>query len=120
MRFPWGLGIIGLTVGVVAAHPEAVHNLYDQLYPKDEAKRQALDLCFLANRQFNRLDPEERDACFHQRLSAANEVTTAAIGLVPANIGVNFVDLRRQSAEGRLPQNDVRFEQQNERYTRSR
>ena len=55
-------GIIGLSIGVAAAKPNAVADLYEQLYPSDHAKRQALELCFLANRQFNRLDPDEREA----------------------------------------------------------
>ncbi len=110
-------GIIGLSIGVAAAKPNAVADLYEQLYPSDHAKRQALELCFLANRQFNRLDPDEREACYRQRLLLPPLAPVMPAALPPASApNANFVDFWRASGQGRMPLSDVRSQQQNDRY----
>lgn len=119
MRFPWTLGIIALSVGVAAAHPEIAWKLYDQLYPGDEAKRQALDLCFMENRKFNRLDRDERESCYRQHLPSPSTPVSAAALVSPALAHANFVDLWRASGQGHLAKNDIRSEQRNQAYTRS-
>lgn len=119
MRYPWALGIVAISVGVAAQHPDSVKSFYQQLYPNDESKRQALDLCFLANPTFNRLDPEARDACYRQRLIRPKAGATVTTQMASAVGNVNFVDLWRASGQGHLSPDDIRFEQQNQGYTRS-
>jgi hypothetical protein len=88
-------------------HSEAIFNIYDALYPSDAAKRQALDMCFLENHAFNRLDASQRDACYqHARLTGA--ITASMVGTVPAN----EIDLRHAAAAGSVPHNDVRRTEQ--------
>jgi hypothetical protein len=99
--------VFGLGGAYIATHGEAIINLYEALYPNDPAKRQALDMCFLENHDFNRLDAAQRTACYqHARLSGA--FTASIVGVVPAN----DIDLRQAAAAGTMPRNDVRRAEQ--------
>jgi hypothetical protein len=51
---------LGVAVWQVTAH-------YREIWPTDPAQREALRLCFLANPQFDRLDPATRAACLQSR-----------------------------------------------------
>jgi len=119
MKGLWFPIVLAVTAGVAVAHPDAVQELYEQLYPGDPAKREALEQCFMADYKFNRLNPSEREACYKRKLAPP----PVAAAFVPPSIPprpylpqVNQVDLRRSAAQGRMPQNDVRFQQQTERY----
>jgi hypothetical protein len=92
--------------GVAAVHPKAISSLYLDVYPTDPAKRQALELCFLQDERFNRLDADERENCYRHVLMPVE--TTA--GLAPAE--ANPIDLRRAAALGHLPRNDIRRTEQ--------
>jgi hypothetical protein len=77
----------------------AIRGLYLDVYPSDPAKRQALELCFLQDHRFNRLDADEREACYRHAL-VPDEVATG----LPAN----EIDLQRSAAVGNMPRNDIR------------
>jgi len=109
--------LIALSCGVEAAHPHALVAMLQKIYPTDASRRQALDMCFMADHQFNRLDPAAREACY--RRFAQNLPSGRSDGATPPAATVqqaNFVDLWRAAGQGRLPQNDIRFQQQNDRF----
>lgn len=90
--------------GLAATHPQAVTTYYQEIYPGDPAKRQALDVCFMQDHTFNRLDPGQREACYRHILNSA-EATSAGTAAQPV---LNPIDLERAAAQGSLPRNDVR------------
>lgn len=94
--------VVVIAGGVAALHSKAIGSLYHDLYPSDPAERQALELCFAQDHQFDRLDAGERENCYRRVLVPA----AMQAGLVPAP--VNLVDLRRASVSGSMPRNDVR------------
>jgi hypothetical protein len=49
--------------GFAAMNPGAVKAFYENIYPSDPAKHEALELCFMQDHKFNRLDAGERDNC---------------------------------------------------------
>jgi hypothetical protein len=105
------VAIIAFAGGAASVHPEIIGNFYESIYPSDSAKRQALDLCFLQDHKFNRLDPEERDACYLRNLTPA--IGRAAMaGTTAAAIEPNAVDLWRAAGEGQMPRNDIRRREQ--------
>ena len=96
--------------GFAAMNPGVVKAFYEDLYPSDPAKRQALDLCFMQDHKFNRLDAGERDGCYRRMLMPLGEVSPSPTE--PPN--VNLVDLQRAAAQGTLPRNDIRRLEQNQ------
>jgi hypothetical protein len=102
--------------GFVALNPGVVRAFYQDIYPSDPAKRQALELCFLQDHKFNRLDPSERDNCYHHMLQPLGEISTSETPQPPT---ANLVDLQRAAGEGQLPRNDARRLEQNEHPPRS-
>jgi hypothetical protein len=84
-----------------ATNPGVVKGFYDDLYPSDPAKREALDMCFMENHQFNRLDADARDACYKRMLQPLGEVTATE------QPSVNIIDLQRAAAQGSMPRNDI-------------
>ena len=109
-----GLGIAG---AFATSHSEQVRDFYQTLYPSDPYKREALELCFAHDHTFNRADPDARDACYRQVL--AGPVPGSVRDLPPPRVEEpNFIDLYRAQAQGHMPQNDVRYQQQNDRYLR--
>jgi hypothetical protein len=91
--------------GFAVAHFQDVRSLYQGIYPTDPAKREALDLCFTQDHEFNRLDTIQREGCYRRALLPA----AAAAGFVPAVQPVaNPIDLQHAAAAGRMPRNDVR------------
>ena len=104
--------VTALAVGGAAAfavlHPDAVKAFYEDIYPNDPAKRQALELCFTENHKFNRLDAGERDACYRRTLYAVGDTSTQT-PVVPT---ANPIDLRQAAGQGRLQRNDIRRAEQ--------
>jgi hypothetical protein len=96
--------------GFTAMHPEVVKGFYEDLYPNDPAKRQALDLCFMQDHKFNRLDSDEREACYRHMLLAVGEVSSQA----PARLEANPIDLQRAAGQGSMPRNDIRRRERSE------
>jgi hypothetical protein len=105
------VAIVAFAGGVASVHPEVIENFCENIFPSDAAKRQALDLCFLQDHKFNRLDADEREACYHRNLTATARETTLAVAS-PAPIEPNAVDMRRAAGEGHMPRNDVRRREQ--------
>ena len=114
--------LLAIGAGVAMTHPEVVDGMVDEFLEQfnfgDPTKQHALNECFFADHKFNRLDPAERDACYRQH---ATETAEAAV--VPAPMPppphlpqVNQMDLRRSAGLGRMPNNDIRAQQQTDRY----
>src|SRR5690242_8582868 len=93
IKLPLGVAVLGLGLGVAAANSAALKGLYQDIFPTDPAKRMALQICFLQDHKFNRLDASAREACYNHALLVA---TTAAAGdqSGQAGAGINFVDLK--------------------------
>jgi hypothetical protein len=61
--------------------PKAVSDFLGDIYPKDPARRQAIEMCVLADVNFNRLDTAVRDDCYrHAFASPASLVSPPAVG----------------------------------------
>jgi hypothetical protein len=56
--------IIGIAAAGGAMQSPVVSGFVFDIYPQDPGRREALDLCIFADRNFNRLDPTARDACY--------------------------------------------------------
>lgn len=95
------MGIILGAGGFAVMNPGVVKAFYHDIYPEDPAKRQALDMCFMENHKFDRLDAGERDACYKRMLQPLGEVTASA------PVTVNAVDMQRAAAQGSMPRNDI-------------
>jgi hypothetical protein len=106
------------------ANPVSWWQTYQELYPSDPAKRQALDTCFTEDPQFDRIKAAARAACYRAMLPALAPGESSASMQRASAVGApavpNFVDLWHGAGQGHLPQNDVRFEQQNETYAHPR
>jgi hypothetical protein len=97
--------LVVVAAGVlVAVHPDAVKAFYEGIYPSDPAKREALELCFIQDQRFNRLDSAEREACYGRVIVPPIEVSSAA----PARTNANEIDLQRAVGQGSLASNDIR------------
>ena len=103
------LALIVVGAGAFAAmNPGGVKAFYRDIYPDDPAKRQALELCFMQDHKFNRLDAGQRDACYQRMLQPLGEVPASD----QANI--NMIDLQRAAAQGSMPRNDIIRLQENQ------
>jgi hypothetical protein len=110
------LAVVGVG-GFAAMNPSVVKGFYEDLYPSDPAKRQALELCFMQDHKFNRLDADQREACYHHLLSSLGDIPAAgAAALRPT---ANLVDLQRSAGAGSVPRNDIRRLEQNQNPPRS-
>jgi hypothetical protein len=105
------LAVVGVG-GVAITNPGVVKAFYEDLYPSDPAKRHALELCFMQDHKFNRLDSDAREACYHRMLSSLGEIP--ASGGTAEQPTANLVDLQRSAAAGSVPRNDIRRLEQNE------
>jgi hypothetical protein len=106
--------IIGIAAGVAATQTTAVSGFLGEIYPANPARREALNLCLLADPSFNRLNPAARDACYeHAFGEPAPQGTPMAAGST-----ANQVDLRRATSLTSAPRNDVRLVQQSTGITR--
>ncbi|HWD57346.1 MAG TPA: hypothetical protein VG308_03645 [Stellaceae bacterium] len=97
--------------GFVAMNPGVVKAFYEDLYPPDPARRQALDLCFMEDHKFNRLDAAARDDCYRRMLLPLGEVAPTPRD----QPNVNLVDLERAASQGTQPRNDIRRLEDNEK-----
>ena len=98
--------------GYAAINPGAVKAFYQGIYPSDPVKRQALELCFMQNHKFNRLEASEREACYHRMLQPLGEIPGAGAGAEQLN--TNLVDLQHAAGAGAMPRNDIRRLEQTE------
>lgn len=98
-----GILVAAMVVGGVAAllGPRAVYSFVTEVYPSDPAKRQALEMCFLQDSRFNRLDASERANCY-------SRATLVGITIDSGVHEANPVDLHQAAAAGSMPRNDVR------------
>ncbi len=84
------------------------------IFPGDPAKRQALDRCFIEDRQFDRFDAAARAACFKGHGVEVGTVNSAppSMRLAPPSPQANFVDLWKAAGQRQMHGNDIRAEQQ--------
>jgi hypothetical protein len=97
--------------GFAAVHPDVVKAFYQDIYPSDPAKSRALEVCFMQDHKFNRLDAGERELCYRHVLSTVGEVP----GEGAAESEINPIDLQRAASEGSLRGNDIRRAEQTEK-----
>jgi hypothetical protein len=96
--------VVAAAGGFVVMHPGAVKAFYEDIYPSDPAKRQALELCFMRDPNFNRLNPGQREACYRQ--------ARLPVGILAnENQQPNPLDLERAASMGPVPHNDIRRQQ---------
>ena len=80
---------------------------YDAAYPSDPAKQAALTQCVAANPNFNRLDADDRQSCYHKNFGstpvAFAPTPSAYYAYSPSHLAGS--DIRRQEANAayRLP-----------------
>jgi hypothetical protein len=101
--------------GFAVLNPGVVRAFYQDIYPSDPAKRQALELCFLQDHQFNRLEPSARENCYHRMLQPLGEISTSETRSPTANL----VDLQHAAGGGQMPRNDIRRLEQDQHPPRS-
>jgi hypothetical protein len=102
--------IVGITGCGLAMQSKTVLGFWANIYPTDPARREALNLCALADPNFNRVSAGARTACYqHTFEKPAPQVTAATAG-----IGANQVDLRRAASATSAPRNDIRLVQQSD------
>jgi len=105
MRRVLSASILVAAGGVATMHFQDIGRFYRDIYPTDPVKREALDLCFTQDHEFNRLDAAARTSCYSRALLPA----AAMAGLAPvAGPAANPIDLQRAAAAGHMPRNDVR------------
>jgi hypothetical protein len=109
MRKTMLTAVIVVGAGLVAAYPNVVRGYYLDLYPSDPAKKQALELCFLQDHKFNRLDADQRENCYRHALLPIQVIAGMSMVEIPQ---ANAVDLQRAAAQGHLPRNDIRRAEQ--------
>jgi hypothetical protein len=85
-----------------------VWDFYQDIYPSDPAKREALNLCMLRDVGFNRLDRAARDQCYQHAFAAP----TLAAASDRMDRAPNQVDFRQAAGWGAAPRNDLRVIQQ--------
>jgi hypothetical protein len=106
--------IIGIAAGGLAMQSKTVSSFIGDIYPADPARREALNLCLLADSHFNRLDPDARATCYHHAfVEPPPQDILATLGSA-----ANQVDLRRAASLTSAPRNDVRLVQQSDRSIR--
>jgi hypothetical protein len=103
------LAAVAVLAGTAAFESQPISNLLADVYPNDTAKRQALNLCMLADPKFDRLDGAARDACYQHAFAPAASMAMSTPVVSPPP---NQVDLRQAAGRGVAPANDVRIVQQ--------
>jgi hypothetical protein len=106
--------IIGIAAGSIAMQSKTVLGFIGDIYPADPARREALNLCFLADSHFDRLDPDARATCYHHAFVEPSRQDIPA----PAGSAANQIDLRRAASLTSAPRNDIRLLQQSDRSIR--
>jgi|HubBroStandDraft_6_1064221.scaffolds.fasta_scaffold832101_1 hypothetical protein len=100
--------LIGVAAGAAAMQSKTAWDFYQNIYPSDPAKRQALELCLLGDVNFNRLDPDARGKCYQHALAEPVPAAEAA----RTDRTPNQIDFRQYAGRGPTPRNDVRLVQQ--------
>jgi hypothetical protein len=113
--FP-AIAAIAFVAGVASAAPNILVELYNDVFPEDQAKRMALSECFQVDHAFNRLDGATREDCYRRILidqtAAQRHPPSAPI------LAVNMVDLSRAAGRGSVPANDIRVQQETDNWVR--
>ncbi|MBV8778139.1 MAG: hypothetical protein JO032_17815 [Alphaproteobacteria bacterium] len=100
---------LGIAAAVAATQSTPVHHFLGEIYPSDTAKREALNLCMLADPKFDRLDGAARYACYEHAFAASGSAALAAASVARAP---NQLDFRQAADRRNVPSNDIRVQQQ--------
>ena len=114
MRLFPTVGLIAVVMGgaYVAVHPRVVIAFYEDAYPSNPARREALDMCIRRDPLFNRADAAARDACYRRELAGTGYAPAAAAPPPDRS----FIDLYQAAGHSHQPATDIRVLQQNQRY----
>ena len=93
-------------------NPGAVKAFYEDLYPNDPAKRQALEPCFMSDHSFDRLHSAERDTRYRRMMQPLGAISAA--NAAPNRPNAQLVDLQHAAGQRGMPRNDIRRIEQNE------
>jgi hypothetical protein len=101
--------MLGIATAAAAMQSTTVRHFLSGIYPNDTARREALNLCMLADPKFDRLDGAARYACYRHAFaaSAAAALVTPSVARAP-----NQVDFRQAADRSNAPSNDIRVVQQ--------
>jgi hypothetical protein len=61
----------------VAVEHDAIVAKWTAIYPSDPARKEALQRCYIENRQFSRLSDEARNACYEKWLPILSFIARA-------------------------------------------
>ena len=91
------------SIGVIAfENRDKIIDQYTAAYPSDPAKEAAMQECISHNKNFNRLDPDDRQACYRQYIHplpvAMAPSASPSYPYSPSQLPGN--DIRRQEANG--------------------
>jgi hypothetical protein len=92
-------------------HRDKIIDQYTAAYPSDPAKEAAMQQCIEHNKNFNRLDADDRQACYRKYLPA----TATSVAPAPITAGPSPVPYYPYSPS-HLPGNDIRRQEANNGY----
>jgi hypothetical protein len=93
------------SIGFIAfENRDKIIDQYNAAYPSDPAKAAALQDCISHDKSFNRLDGDDRQACYRSHIAPA-----------PIAVAPSPIPQYSYSPSG-LPGNDIRRQQANDRY----
>jgi hypothetical protein len=90
-------------------HRDKIIDQYAAAYPSDPAKEAAMRQCVARDKNFNRLDADDRQACYRKYLPPT------AISAAPASAGPTAAPYYPYSPS-HLPGNDIRRQEANDNY----
>lgn len=92
-------------------HRDKIIDQYTAAYPADPAKEAAMQQCIEHNKNFNRLDADDRQGCYRKYLPpTANPAGAGAIAASPS--GAPYYPY----SPSHLPGNDIRRQEANDSY----
>jgi len=107
MKAVFAAAFLAGTGYLAAINAEKLIAQYQEAFPADPQRREALDLC-ATDPRFNRLDPADRQGC---RSVPFAEAPTSWVGLAPV------MTPRYDFNPSHLPRDDIRRQQANEAFT---
>jgi len=92
-------------------HRDKIIDQYNAAYPSDPAKAAAMQECIAHDKNFNRLDGDDRQACYRKYLApTAVSVAPAPVATAPASAPYY------PYSPSHLPGNDIRRQEANDGY----
>ncbi|MBV8776958.1 MAG: hypothetical protein JO258_07160 [Alphaproteobacteria bacterium] len=107
--------MVGVSAAGAALQPGNLLSLVESIYPLDQSKQLALQLCMLRDASFNRLAAAAREACYRHELTDPVVAAARATTRTPPNA----IELRRADAWENAPGNDIRVIEASQGFTTS-